>query len=271
MRGSGHVATDSPPGSVRVVWLRGADFAAGSPSSPDCSVPSSLLRTLPHLTRPMPTLRCPDAPPSSRNRPAPICRGAASCSPMKLYLDGPLFTTPERTWNEALAARLEATESRGLRPPPPPGRGQDPRGDLPQRRDRKGHRRLSGEPLTLLAGRMRRALRQSICPDSPDPANLCRPWRRGVDLEPPPEADPTLTNSLPVIKARREYRRRYRLETRWQCHQDGHAPRGVHIGTGGHRVGRRALTVDPTSATSRHCGTERPVRTSTLCAPSSGH
>ena len=27
---------------------------------------------------------------------------------MKLYLAGPLFTTPERTWNEALAARLEA-------------------------------------------------------------------------------------------------------------------------------------------------------------------
>jgi nucleoside 2-deoxyribosyltransferase len=27
---------------------------------------------------------------------------------MKLYLAGPLFTTPERDWNEALAARLEA-------------------------------------------------------------------------------------------------------------------------------------------------------------------
>ena len=27
---------------------------------------------------------------------------------MKLYLAGPLFTTAERTWNEALAARLEA-------------------------------------------------------------------------------------------------------------------------------------------------------------------
>lgn len=27
---------------------------------------------------------------------------------MKIYLAGPLFTTPERTWNEALAARLEA-------------------------------------------------------------------------------------------------------------------------------------------------------------------
>jgi len=27
---------------------------------------------------------------------------------MKVYLAGPLFTTPERTWNEALAARLEA-------------------------------------------------------------------------------------------------------------------------------------------------------------------
>ncbi len=27
---------------------------------------------------------------------------------MKLYLAGPLFTTPERQWNEALAARLEA-------------------------------------------------------------------------------------------------------------------------------------------------------------------
>ena len=27
---------------------------------------------------------------------------------MKLYLAGPLFTTPERTWNEAMAARLEA-------------------------------------------------------------------------------------------------------------------------------------------------------------------
>jgi nucleoside 2-deoxyribosyltransferase len=26
---------------------------------------------------------------------------------MKLYLAGPLFTTPERTWNEAMAARLE--------------------------------------------------------------------------------------------------------------------------------------------------------------------
>jgi nucleoside 2-deoxyribosyltransferase len=27
---------------------------------------------------------------------------------MKIYLAGPLFTTPERTWNEALAARLES-------------------------------------------------------------------------------------------------------------------------------------------------------------------
>ncbi|HSV40578.1 MAG TPA: nucleoside 2-deoxyribosyltransferase [Nocardioidaceae bacterium] len=27
---------------------------------------------------------------------------------MKLYLAGPLFTTPERRWNEAMAARLEA-------------------------------------------------------------------------------------------------------------------------------------------------------------------
>ena len=27
---------------------------------------------------------------------------------MKLYLAGPLFTTPERLWNEALAARIEA-------------------------------------------------------------------------------------------------------------------------------------------------------------------
>jgi nucleoside 2-deoxyribosyltransferase len=27
---------------------------------------------------------------------------------MKLYLAGPLFTTPEREWNEALAVRLEA-------------------------------------------------------------------------------------------------------------------------------------------------------------------
>lgn len=27
---------------------------------------------------------------------------------MKIYLAGPLFTTPERTWNDALAARLES-------------------------------------------------------------------------------------------------------------------------------------------------------------------
>jgi len=44
-----------------------------------------------------------------RSRPGPgILIDHPQESRLKLYLAGPLFTTPERLWNEALAARLEA-------------------------------------------------------------------------------------------------------------------------------------------------------------------
>ena len=96
----------------------------------------------------IPPLRRGRRPPSRRSRrSAPLeprratgRRRPADCGilpRMKLYLAGPLFTTPERTWNEAMAARLETARPRGLRPPPPPGRG-------PARRRRSSARTRRG-------------------------------------------------------------------------------------------------------------------------------